>query len=115
MTYLVEDVSGEDFASHSAREVLDSFTAKSSLYGGIVSMSFGVTLLQQRQPCFLGVLALSKVESPAVGLIYLAIGFFRVGPFELVKQNAFSYSFIVVIFSQVKLITLLALPFHYDP
>lgn len=58
---LVEYVSRIDLRRHTAREILDSLAPIAAFDGGVVTVGFGVGLLEEREPRLVRVLALSKI------------------------------------------------------
>ena len=66
-------------------------------------MCLGIALFEERKPCFLRVLALSKIERAAVGLIDLSIGLLRAISLNVVEQDPVEEAFIVVWFNEIEL------------
>lgn len=66
-------------------------------------MSLGIALLKERKPSLLGMGALGKVESTAVGLEDAAIGFVWVNSFNVIKENSVEITLIIVRFDQIEL------------
>lgn len=66
-------------------------------------MSLCVTLFKKRQPSLLRMLALSKIQSAAVGLVHLAVGFFRIDTLQLVKEDSLPVLLIVVRLGKIEL------------
>lgn len=100
---LVEDVRSENLRRHATGEILDALAPKPTLNGSIVAMCLGITLLKERKPSFLWMLARSKVESGAVGLVNPSISLLRVRSLKLVKENTVMIRFIIVGFGKIEL------------
>lgn len=64
-------------------------------------MGLGVALLQQREPGFLGVLALGKVEGAAVGVVDAAVGLLLVQVLEMGEGDAVEAVLAVVWFGEI--------------
>jgi hypothetical protein len=103
VAYFVKNIGGKNLRRNSACEVLDAFASIPTLNGSIVAVRFCIALFKKRKPSLLRMLALSKIKSAAVGLVYSAIGFFRIGTLKLVKENPFPVLLIVVRFGEIEL------------
>ena len=67
-------------------------------------MGFGVGFLQQWEPSFVFIAALGKVQGSGACLVGFAVLFCAVGTVDVVPDNSFVLSFIVVWRTEVQLV-----------
>ena len=104
-TYLVKNISSKKLGSDTASQVLNTLATKTALDGSIVTMRLGVAFFQERQPCFLGMLALRKVQRVAVGLKDAPVSLLRVSVFQLIKRDAIGFQIVIIRLGKIKLKT----------
>jgi hypothetical protein len=66
-------------------------------------VSFGITLLKERQPSLLRMGTLGEVKSAAVGLEDAAIGLVWVNSLDVIKEDSVEIALIVVRLDQIEL------------